>query len=437
MEIATSKVYPAVRDVDQVYKKVIRRLLPFLFLCYMMNFMDRVNISFAHLEFQKDLMLSDAAYALGVGVFFIGYVLVEIPSNLLMKKIGARLTISRIMILWGLVSAGMMFVQTPMQFYIARILLGFAEGGFFPGIALYLTYWFPAHKRGQVTSRLFFAVAVAGVVGGPVSGWIMANMGGVAGLRGWQWLFVIEGLPASILGIVAYFYLTDRPGEAKWLNANERQLLLTDLAEDEKKRDAQSSHSFAQVMKQPRIYFIALGSMVVPWASSVINFWGPSIIKNSGVTDYAFLGLLSAIPWMAAGVFMIYYCKRSDRKMERRWHFASMCFLASLSISLFPVVAGSPFLSVLMLATGTMGYLTAVALFWTIPPAFLSSSAAAGGLGFIAMASQSGGLLAPVVFSWGNRLTESNSLGFVIVSAILILAGAIIVLGLPAASKKS
>ncbi len=311
---------------DAAYAKVTWRLLPFLFVCYVLNFIDRVNISFAHLQFKQDLGVTDASYGLGVGLFFIGYVLLEVPSNLLMQRIGARRTVSRIMVLWGIVSAGMMFVRTPGEFYLARILLGAAEAGFFPGVVLYLTYWYPSARRARITSLLLMAVAVAGVLGGPVSGWIMANLNNTHGLHGWQWLFLLEGIPAAIAGVVAYFYLDDRPTDAKWLTNEERAIIKYNLDADEHQKRTVAQHNFLRVLADPRVYVVALGYMVVPWAGSVLNFWSPSIIHRSGVTDVWHVGLLSMIPYAVGAAFMLAISRHSDRHLERRWHFASMAF---------------------------------------------------------------------------------------------------------------
>lgn len=418
------------------YGKVGWRLIPYLFICYMLNFVDRINISFAHLQFQKDIGLSDTAYGLGVGLFFIGYVALEVPSNLLLKKIGARLTISRIMILWGAVSAGMMFVESPAQFYIARTLLGIAEGGFFPGIVLYLTYWFPSAKRARITSRLFLAVAAAGTLGSPISGWILSHMSGVSGLHGWQWLFLLEGLPSVIVGIVALFYLDDRPANARWLSPEQRTIIESDIANDERVKAGVASSTFGHVLRDPRIYLLSLGYMVVPWASSVLNFWGPSIIRKAGISDLADVGLLSAIPYIVGAAFMIIVCRNSDRMMERRWHFGVVALLTAIGLALLPSTVNNWVASIGLLSVSTAGFLAAVALFWTIPPAYLSGRAAAGGIGLVSCIGQSGGLVAPVVFSWSNSLTKSATTGFYVVAAVIICAGLAIIIGVPATKLK-
>ena len=417
---------------DAAYAKVTWRLLPFLFICYVLNFIDRVNISFAHLQFKQDLGVTDASYGLGVGLFFIGYVLLEVPSNLLMQRIGARRTVSRIMVLWGIVSAGMMFVRTPGEFYLARILLGAAEAGFFPGVVLYLTYWYPSARRARITSLLLMAVAVAGVLGGPVSGWIMANLNNTRGLHGWQWLFLLEGIPAAIAGVVAYFYLYDRPTDAKWLTTEERAIIKYNLDADERQKRTVAQHNFLRVLADPRVYVVALGYMVVPWAGSVLNFWSPSIIHRSGVTDVWHVGLLSMIPYAVGATFMLVISRHSDRHLERRWHFASMAFLAALGIALLPSASTNWIASIGFLTVATIGYLAAVSLFWTIPPAYLSGTAAAGGIALISCIGQAGGLLAPVVIGWINGLTGNLALGLYVVAAVVVVGGITVIAGLPA-----
>jgi len=391
-----------------------------------------VNISFAHLQFKQDLGVTDASYGLGVGLFFIGYVLLEVPSNLLMQRIGARRTVSRIMVLWGIVSAGMMFVRTPGEFYLARILLGAAEAGFFPGVVLYLTYWYPSARRARITSLLLMAVAVAGVLGGPVSGWIMANLNNTHGLHGWQWLFLLEGIPAAIAGVVAYFYLDDRPTDAKWLTTEERAIIKYNLDADERQKRTVAQHNFLRVLADPRVYVVALGYMVVPWAGSVLNFWSPSIIHRSGVTDVWHVGLLSMIPYAVGAAFMLLISRHSDRHLERRWHFASMAFLAALGIALLPSASTNWIASIGFLTVATIGYLAAVSLFWTIPPAYLSGTAAAGGIALISCIGQAGGLLAPVVIGWINGLTGNLALGLYVVAAVVVVGGLTVIAGLPA-----
>ncbi|GJH27014.1 MFS transporter [Caballeronia novacaledonica] len=421
---------------DAIYKKVTRRLLPFLFVCYVLNFIDRVNISFAHLQFKQDLGFSDASYGLGVGLFFIGYVALEVPSNLLLQKIGARRTIARIMVLWGIVSTSMMLVRTPTEFYIARILLGAAEAGFFPGVVLYLTYWFPAARRARITSILLSAVAVSGIVGGAVSGWILSHMTGTLGLRGWQWLFLLEGIPPIAMGVIALFYLSDRPTAARWLSDDERALIDHNLHADELEKGAVAPGSFLRAVMDPRVYIAALGYMVVPWAGSVLNFWAPSIIQKSGVASVWHIGLLSTVPYLVGGLAMIVIGNSSDRRLERRWHFAGCAFIAAAGIAMLPVASGSWIASTVLLSLATIGYLSAVALFWTIPPAYLSREAAAGGIALVSCLGQGGGLIAPVVVGKITELTGSLALGLYTVVAVLIFGALAILLGIPASALR-
>jgi len=268
-------------QTEAVYRKVTRRLLPFLFVCYVFAYLDRANIGFAHLQFSQDLGLSDAAFGLGVGLFYVGYMLFEVPSNLWLAKVGVRKTLMRIMGLWGIVSAATAFVQTPTQFYIARVLLGAAEAGFFPGVILYFTYWFPAARRARVTSIFMTAICVSGIISGPVSGWILNSMSGFLGVKGWQWLFLLEGLPSVVAGIFAYVCLTDRPEQAAWLSDEEKALLLDELKRDAQTKAARAHGSIWVALKEPKFYFLTFAYFSVPWASIVVHIWGRCCVNQA------------------------------------------------------------------------------------------------------------------------------------------------------------
>lgn len=415
-----------------VYRKVIWRILPFLFICNTLAWIDRVNISFAHLQFQQDLGLSDAAYGIGVGLFFVGYIPCEVPSNLLLQRFGARKTISRILILWGLISVCTMFVRTPWQFYGARFLLGAAEAGFTPGMVLYLTYWFPGERRARVVSILFTATAVSGIIGGPVSGWIMTRLHDGLGLHGWQWLFLVEGIPAVLMGVVAIFFLDDGPSNAKWLSPAEKAALQLPLAGEEKDKKGANSHSFIGALKDKRLYALALGYMAIPWGGSVVNYWAPAIIRRSGVSDIATIGLLSSVPFIIGAVAMLVISRRSDRRLERRWHFASMALLTACGIALLPNVGSDWLPSLVLLTVATAGYLGSFAVFWTIPQAYLAQPAAAGGIAFISSVGQLGGLTAPMIIGWADKLTGSYDSGLYLVSAVVVAAAIALLVGIPA-----
>jgi MFS transporter, ACS family, phthalate transporter len=423
---------PASHAMGDVYRKMTLRLVPFLFLCYVLNYIDRVNISFASLQFRQDLGISAASYGFGVGIFFVGYILFEIPSNLLMQKSGARRTIMRIMVLWGLVSISTLFVTSATQFYVVRALLGVAEAGFFPGVVFYLTLWFPSALRARIMSMFVLAIAVSGVVGGPVSGLIMTAMADLGGLHGWQWLFLIEGIPPVIVGIVAFFYLSDGPEQAKWLTAEEKRFVTGVLAVETAARESAQHGSFWQAVRDPRLYAAAAAWFTLAWCGSVINYWSPTIIRNSGVSDTLMVGLLSAVPYAVGAIGMLVINRHSDLKLERRWHYAISVLTAALAIAMLPSAAKDWQLAIGLLAILSIGYLTGVALFWSIPTAYLSKTASAGSIALISSIGQCGGLTAPNIVGWTQQVTGSFDVGFYIIALGMVLGTVIMMVGLPA-----
>ena len=290
-------------------------MIPLLFVSYVVAYLDRVNVGFAKLGMASDLGFSDAVYGLGAGMFFVGYFLFEVPSNVILHRVGARIWIARIMIGWGLVSALTMFVTTAPAFYLMRFVLGIAEAGFFPGIILYLTYWFPRSRRAGMTATFMTAVAVAGVIGGPVSGWIMGNLTGVAGLAGWQWLFLLEGLPSAVVGVVVWLYLDNGPETARWLSEPERALLILRREEDERAKEADGGHrtTIMGALTDVRVWILAVVYFGLALGVYGISFWLPQIIKETITTDNVRIGFISAIPWLVAGVVMTWNGRRSDR----------------------------------------------------------------------------------------------------------------------------
>lgn len=423
---------PASGVSENVYRKITLRLVPFLFLCYVLNYIDRVNISFAALQFRQDLGISTAAYGFGVGIFFVGYVLLEVPSNLLMQRIGARRTIMRIMVLWGLVSISTMFVTSATQFYIVRVLLGIAEAGFFPGVVFYLTLWFPSALRGRIMSMFVLAIAVSGVVGGPVSGVIMSKMADLGGLHGWQWLFLVEGIPPVIVGIMAYIYLDDAPEHAKWLTADERRFVVDNLAVEAAARESKGHGSFWLAARDPRLYAAAAAWFTLAWCGSVINYWSPTIIRDSGISDTVLVGLLSAVPYAIGAVGMLIINRHSDLKLERRWHYSISVLAAAAAVALLPLAAKDWQLAIGLLAILSIGYLTGVALFWSIPTAYLSKTASAGSIALISSIGQCGGLTAPNIIGWTQQVTGNFAVGFYTIAFGMALGTVIMLIGLPA-----
>jgi MFS transporter, ACS family, phthalate transporter len=414
---------------SRLYRKVMLRIIPFIFICYVLNYIDRVNVSFAKLQFQSDLNLTDASYGLGVGLFYVGYILFEVPSNLLLQKIGARKTITRIMCLWGLISAAMAFVSRPEEFYLARILLGAAEAGFFSGIILYLTFWFPNRMRGRVMSFFVIAIAVSGMVGGPISGLIMQHLGGFQGFKSWQWLFLIEGMLPVLMGIAAFFVLDDRPRDARWLSGSEKDLLTANLAIESRTESHSGFRAFLSALRRPMLWMATFGYFSVTWAGMVLNFWAPTIIQRSGVSNIFQVGLLSAIPYTIGAIGMLALCRNSDRMLERHWHFFAAVFMAGCAALAVAYASWNSALSIVCLAVLAVGYLSAVALFWTIPTSFLSEQEAPGSIAFISSVGQIGSLVAPTLFGYVSDRTGSLTMGASMVAAVLI-AGGCAVLGL-------
>ncbi|WP_455886083.1 MFS transporter [Pseudomonas rustica] len=415
-------------DSRLLYRKIAWKILPLLFVSYIVSYLDRVNIGFAALRMQQDLGFSDAVYGLGAGIFFIGYVLFEVPSNLLLTRIGARRTIMRIMIAWGLVSSSMMFVQTPQQFYIARFLLGVFEAGFFPGIILYLTFWFPARLRGSVIAVFMSAIAIAGVLGGPLSGWIIGAMDGVHGLHGWQWMFLLEGSPAIVLGILAALLLIDRPEDAKWLSAEERAR----IAQEVEAPVAGSSHRLGAVLRDPRVYALALVYFSVMAGLYILGFWLPGMIKGYGVTDPLHIGLLTAVPYLAGGVGMIVIGRHSDAVGERRWHLASCMVLAACALVACTWVPGQLVPGLVTLSVAAVGLYASMPLFWTIPTRYLGGQAAAGGIALINSLALFGGFTSPTVLGAVKASTGSLDLGLYVFAGALTLGATVLILAIPA-----
>lgn len=416
----------------QVYRKVGLRLIPFLFICYVAAYLDRINIGFAQLQMKADLGFSDAVYGLGAGIFFFGYALFEVPSNLLLEKIGARKTLLRIMVLWGLTSAGMMFVTTPTQLYIARFLLGLFEAGFFPGMILYFTYWYPSQMRARIIALFMSGMAVAGIIGGPLSGWIMNDMAGVNGWYGWQWMFLLEGIPAVLLGVMAWFLLDDRPGQAKWLSQREKQVIEQTLQQDQ--RDLGPAHhgSLRHALRDPKIYILAFAYFTFIAGTYVITFWLPTIVKSFGETDPLRIGLLTAIPYIIGAIGMVVLSKHSDRTRERRWHAAGAAFLGGAGLVVASLLPGQLAWALVALSFATIGILATMPLFWAMPTAYLSGPAAAGGIALINSLGLIGGFVSPFVIGWFKTATGSVNYGLYFVTALMVLGAIALLVGVPA-----
>ena len=418
-------------ETARIYSKVTWRLIPFLFVCYVASYLDRINIGFAQLQMKQDLDFSDAVYGLGAGIFFFGYFLFEVPSNLLLEKYGARKTLLRIMVLWGIVSACMMFVKTPMQFYVARFLLGVFEAGFFPGIVLYLTYWYPSGMRGRIIAMFMSAIAIAGIVGGPLSGWIMNELAGANGWKGWQWMFLLEGLPSVALGFLVLLILDDHPDNAKWLSTREREVLDYNLDQDKRGVDVEHHHSLGQAFRDPKIYILSLAYFTFICGVYAISFWLPTIIKSYGITDPLQIGLWTSIPYIAGGIGMVVISKHSDKTLERRWHAALSGFVGGAGLLVASFLGGNFGLALVALSIATIGILATMPLFWTIPTAYLSGTAAAGGIALINSLGLIGGFVSPFVIGYIKTATGSVNYGLYFITALLVIGGVVLLAGIP------
>jgi D-galactonate transporter len=423
---------PALPDsaADAVYRKVAVRLIPLLFLCYIAAYLDRVNVSFAKLQMQQALQLSESVYGLGAGIFFLGYFIFEIPSNVMLHKVGAGRWIARIMVTWALLSASMVFVNSALTFYVVRFLLGVAEAGFFPGIILYLTYWFPAARRGRATSLFLTAIAVAGLVGNPVSGWIMHSLSGVYGWQGWQWLFALEALPSIVLGVLAWFWLEDRVKNAQWLTAQERDLIARDIAAEEARK---ADGGLGMVLTDAQVWLLAFVYFAMVSGLYGVTFWLPTIIKELGMPDPLEVGLVGAVPWAFGILAMTLMARSADRRQEYRWHTALSCVASAAGLMLSVAFHANALLAMTGLTIAAMGIMAALPIFWSNPTALLGGTAAAMGIAFINSVGNLAGFAIPAIIGVIKDRTQSTDSGLHLLAALLVLGAiAVLVLRKPA-----
>lgn len=402
-----------------VYRKVTLRLLPYLFLCYILAYIDRVNVGFAKLQMQQDLGMTEAVYGLGAGIFFIGYFFFEIPANMIMQKVGARRWIGPIMIVWGVLSAMTMWVESTKSFYLLRFLLGVVESGFFPGVILYLTFWYTEKHRARMVALFMSAIPLSGVLAGPISGWIMARMSGVGNLRAWQWLFLLEGLPACMAGIVALFFLTDSPAHASWLRPAERELLVRRLSEEKKAKalSRDTHHSPMEALRSGKIWLFGLIYFGFVMGNYGLGFWLPQLIRDTLTKNPMTIGWLSVIPWGAGAVAMIVFGRHSDSTGERRMHIAlaGVVGAAAFAASAIPGISGV--MGLVTLTFATIGIMCAFSTFWALPTAILSGAAASAGIAWINAIGNLAGYVGPYVIGTIRDATNSMMLALLVLSA--------------------
>ena len=416
---------------DRTYRKVIFKILPILLLCYMAAYLDRVNIGFAKLDMLEDLQFSNTVYALGASMFFWGYFLFEVPSNLLLHRLGARFWIARIMFTWALVSMAVAFtvplaqffgIQSSTMFYTLRFLLGICEAGFFPGVILYLNYWFPTHRQSRVMSGFLLALPISLVLGGMLSGWLMTAMQGVHGLSGWQWMLLIEGLPSIVMAVVVIVCLCDNIDKAKWLSTAEKAMLKANLQQDNSGKASRLSEAFLN----PRVWLLVLILLTFNTGFYGLAFWMPSIIKSAGITSSLHIGLLTAIPYGVAAVAMLLNARHSNRTGERRLHAAIPAFIGGVGLMLSAYFAHDIVLSVLFLSVAASGILSLMPIYWTLPGTVLSGIAAAAGIGIINSFGNLSGFTGSMITAMAETMTGDINNGTYVLAGCLFVSGALI-----------
>jgi MFS transporter, ACS family, tartrate transporter len=403
--------------------KVSARLVPFLIVCYFVAYLDRVNVSFAALTMNKDLGLSASAFGFGAGIFFLAYFLFEVPSNLFLERVGARKWIARIMFTWGVLSGGMAFIAGETSFYIVRVLLGIAEAGFFPGIIFYLTLWFPAVYRARIVGYFMAAIPLSTVIGAPVSGLLLA-LDGLLGLKGWQWLFVLEAAPALILSVIVFFYLTDRPADATWLEPDERAWLVARLEDERLQRETVRRYSVREALLNPKVLALSVVYFGAVATNYGLSFFLPQIVKAFGISDVQ-AGVVAALPYVVGLVSIVFWGRRSDRQLERRFHLAFPLFVASAGIGISTAL-DDPTLKMVALSVAGFGIFGCLPVFWTFPAAFLSGAAAAGGIALINSIGNLAGFAGPYAMGSIKDMTGSYTGGLLSLSAVGLIAMAIV-----------
>jgi MFS family permease len=414
-------------DADAAYGKVMRRVVPFLCIGFMAAYVDRVNVGFAKLQMLSDLGMSETVFGLGAGLFFLGYILCEVPSNMLLIRVGARTWIARIMLTWGLLSGLMMVVHGPISFYCVRFLLGVAEAGFMPGVLFYLAEWFPAARRGRATALFMIGIPLASVVGGPLSGAILNGLSGAAGLAGWRWLFALEAVPPILLGILTFAVLPRSIQSAAWLTEREKSLLARDRVGDQ---TGHAPSDFVAAFRDPVVWLIGAIDGALLLGLYTVAFWFPTLLRDAGVHEPLWIGLLTAAPHAAAVVAMLINGWHSDRTRERRWHIILPILIGAVALALSPLAHSNIVWTVAIISIANAGILGALPPFWTLPSLLLRGAAAAAGLALAGSIANIAGFFATFLVAWLKDLTHSTTLVLLIFAAVLVVS-ALSVLGIP------
>jgi MFS family permease len=419
-------------DVEKAaFGKIFWRIMPFLMLCYVVAYLDRVNVGFAKLQMAGDIGLSNAAFGFGAGIFFAGYFLFELPSNLIMHKVGARIWIARIMISWGVVSGCMIFVNSVPLFYLMRFLLGAAEAGFYPGMILYMTYWFPSYRRARVVCVFMAAIPVSAIFGNPLSGFVLSHFNGFHGLAGWKWMFVLEAIPALLVGVATPFMLKDNVKEAKWLTPEEKAVVDAKISAETHSKRNSGPREVLGVLKSPRVWQMCLIYFCFVLGQYGLNFWMPTLIKTAGIKGLFNIGLVSAIPYIVTLVVMLSLGLNGDRTRERRWHLAVPALLSAVGF-VVAATSGNIVLSIAALSVAAAGTISCSPMFWPMPTAFLAEVGAAAGIAWINSVGNLAGFCGPYAVGFLKQATGTNVAGLYLLAAVLVL-GAGVTLAIPKA----
>lgn len=428
--VPASFTAPSSSHNKELYKKIVWRLIPFLCFCYLAAYLDRINVGFAKLQMLEDLQFSETVYGLGAGLFFVGYILFEVPSNLVLERVGARIWIARIMITWGILSGLTMFVTTPTQFYIVRFLLGSAEAGFLPGVLYYLTTWFPTYRRGKIIALFMLGLPLSSVVGGPISGYIMSHFDGFNGWQGWQWLFLLEAIPSVLLGILTFWALPNHYKDAKWLTTDEKERLRKDLEADDK----EGKHSKSRFMDgffNLKVWMLGSIDFAILLGAYAIGFWMPTFIRNAGVADTTIIGLLTAVPSIAGVIGMLYLGASSDKHRERRWHLCIPLLVGAFSLTASTFFSQNLIMTVLLFTIASGALLGAVPVFFSVPATFLKGTAAATGFALACSLANIAGLVSNSLMGLATDLTGTSHAALWFFSACLVF-NAFLALAFPA-----
>jgi D-galactonate transporter len=410
-----------------MYRKIGWRIMPLLLAAYVVAFLDRINVGYAQLQMKPTLAFSDAVYALGAGIFFIGYLLFEVPSNLMLERIGVRKTLLRIMVCWGIVAVAMMFVQTPTQFYVLRFLLGVFEAGFTPGVLLYLTYWYPPARRARMIAVFLLGAITASLIAGPLSGAVMKFLDGTDGWHGWQWLFLVQGLPAPVLGVVAWLFLADKPEQAKWLKDEEKASLRRQLDAENQSAGKASHGSLRDLLRDPKVWVLSLAYVLLVAGTYAIAFWTPTLIKGWGVNDMLEIGVYAALPQVCAMFSVVLLGRSSDRLQERRWHFAGGTLAVVAGLGIIALAGGHLVASIAGLCLAVMGIASLPPVFFAMVADYLPRTSVAAGIALVSSIGNLGGAISPPVTTAINAATGGTVGSLYFVMSLYAVAALILV----------